>query len=123
MKNLIKGSKDTLFLAIAGLLVSLVLPWWGIVPLFIIAGLFSNRSEASAFGIGFAAAALCWGLYAAYLNMLNAGMLSTKVGHVFMGLSTVQLLWATGTLAGLLGGFAAMTGSALSKVIWPKATV
>jgi hypothetical protein len=109
-------TKETFFLVVAGLVASFILPWWIIAPLFVMIAFLLNMPDGRAWADGFLAASLIWGMYAYYLDSTNASLLSQKVGTLFSGLKPAHLLWATGIVGGLLGGFAAMTGSALRKL-------
>jgi hypothetical protein len=108
-----KLSGETLFLIVLGAGASFLFQWWAIAPMFVAIMAFLNPPAGRAFAAGFLAGSMCWGLYAAYLDSTNAGRLSGQIGKIFMGLSAAQLNYITATIGGLVGGFAATTGSTL----------
>mgnify|MGYP001161944627 CR=1 FL=1 len=100
----------TLVILIAGQLCLIGLPWWAIAPIGALAGWLFPQMPAKSFSAGFAAGYLLWLLHALWLDMGNEGILSGRIGSLFMGLSTAQLLQITGLLGGLLAGFGCLTG-------------
>lgn len=106
--------KNTLLTAIAilisGYLCSLGLPWWGITPVAVLIGWFFAANGLKSFFGGFLGGFLLWYSTAWFADDANAGMLSTKVGQLFMGLNGQQLILVTGVLGGMLAAFAALTG-------------
>ena len=94
-----------------GFITQQILPWWTILLLTGLLGLFFDLSTAQRFSAGFLAVFLLWGGYAFYLNMMNEGMLSEKMGILFGGLSGGILLLLTALLGGIIGGLGALTGS------------
>jgi hypothetical protein len=119
IKSLSSLGGETLFLVILGLLASLILPWWIIIPIFVVCAFLMHSPVGQSYLSGHLAASMIWGLYANYLDSVNGGILSARMGALFMHLSPTQLIWVTATLGGLLGGFAAMTGSALRQLLRP----
>ena len=117
MKN---ASYTTLFIVFSGLLCWVGLPWWAIVPLAAVAGFLFSPSAAGAFLAGFAGGSLLWYGSAMLHNVLNAGVFATKIGEVFAGLKSWQLLTATSSIGGLLGGLGAMTGRLLRELLDPS---
>jgi len=101
---------STLLIFALGNLCHFGLPWWGIVPIaFVVAFLFP-QSGFGAFTSGFLAGLLLWGVNAILLNAANGGDFAGKIGQIFQGLSSTQLLYATGFMGGLLAAFGALTG-------------
>lgn len=93
-------------------LLELFLPWWCIAIAAFVGGLvFNTRAN---FGAGFLAIALLWVLRALIINIDAAAPLTGKVAKIFM-LNTPLLYLVTAVIGGLVGGFAAMAGSALNK--------
>jgi hypothetical protein len=62
---------------------------------------------------------MLWLVAALLLNIRNAGMLSAKVGQLFMGLQGWHLLTLTAILGGLLAGFGGLTGAYARQMISP----
>jgi hypothetical protein len=90
----------------------LMLPWWTIaIAAFIGGAVFNTRSN---FAAGFIAIALLWIIHALIIDSSAAAPLAERVAGVFK-LSKPLLIVVTGLIGGLVGGFAAMAGSALQK--------
>lgn len=106
--------KNTLLTALSifilGNLCHFGLPWWCIAPIAMLVGWFFVRSGLGAFSGGFLGGFLLWYSMAWFADSSNAGMLSAKVGELFMGMQGWKLLLASGILGGLLGAFGALTG-------------
>jgi hypothetical protein len=118
--------KENLFLFISVIILGatsfLGAPWWIIAPLSAVAAFFLGQTAGSAYAIAFSAGALLWYGAAMLSNVPNAGLLATKVGQVFQGLKSWQLLVITGMLGGLLGGFGALTGVYFRGLFTPSKT-
>lgn len=99
-----------LFIFVLGNLCRFGLPWWSLVPIAAMAGWLFARSGLGAFAMGFLGGFLLWFSAAWLSDNANGGMLSSKVGQLFMGVKSQHLLWATGLLGALLGAFGALTG-------------
>lgn len=109
----------TLTVLIVGFVAHLFLPWWIIVIVTGLVAFYFSGSPVVSFWGGFAAGTLLWTCYAGYLNAANQGVLAEKIGQLFMGMSSFQLICISGLLGGLLGGFGALTGS-LGKQLFQK---
>lgn len=101
-----------LFIAIviSAFLLNLLLPWWSIaIPGFIF-GYFYSGKELSAFGWGFLALFLLWGIQTIYIDMANSSILSERIAEM-MGIgSPYILIFATALIGGLVSGLATLTG-------------
>ncbi len=86
------------------------LPWWSLAPIAALVGWFFSRSGWGAFFGGFLGGFLLWYVNAWLADYANEGLLSAKVGQLFMGIHGAQLLLTAGLLGGLLGAFGALTG-------------
>ena len=107
-----------IIIIIIGFLAGNFFAWWVIAPIAFIVGYFFPRTWASSFLYGFVAVSLLWGVYAASLNNANGGAMSTSISQLFANaLSGTQLLLFTGVIGGLVGGFAAATGSSFKQII------
>lgn len=98
------------FILIAGQLCRFGLPWWGIAPVGVLAGWLFPQHPAKSLLAGFAGGFLLWSLHAWWLDQANDGILSERIGALFMGLPGWALLLLTGFLGGLLAGFGCLTG-------------
>jgi len=112
--------KNALFIFLSTFLVSGVLlnflPWWVIGVVAAAVALIFRTKPVLSFFAGFFGIALLWGLYAGYLDGQNESLLSSQLGQIFNGLSSIGLILTTALIGGLVGGLAAMTGSLLRKV-------
>ncbi|MCC6282675.1 MAG: hypothetical protein IT262_18875 [Saprospiraceae bacterium] len=101
----------TIFILIFGCLCFVGLPWWSLTPIAALAIFMFPLSGGKSFSTGFFAGSMLWLIAAMLLNIRNAGMLSAKVGQLFMGMQSWHLLALTAFLGGLLAGFGALTGA------------
>lgn len=101
-----------LFIFILGYVLELFFPWWTIAIAAFLGGIiFDTRSN---FGAGFLAIALLWTAKALLIDYVAAAPLADRVATIF-SLSKPLLFVVTALIGGLVGGFAAMTGSSLNK--------
>lgn len=99
-----------LAVAVAGWIGHQFMPWYAVVVAAALAGLVFRQGAGMSFLAGFIGAFLLWGVYAAYLNNANDGLLADRVGRLFGGLSPALLVVVTAVLGGLFGGLGAMLG-------------
>ncbi len=113
--------KNAFFIFLITLLLSGILlnflPWWVIGIVAAIAALVFRTKPVFSFLAGFLGIALLWGLYAGYLDGQNESILSSQLGQIFKGLSSMGLILTTALIGGLVGGLSAMTGSLLRKLV------
>ena len=103
---------QVLFILILSFFLELFLPWWTIAIAAFLGGfVFNTRAN---FGAGFLAVAILWLLRAMIIELSAAAPLTERVASIFM-LNKPLLFLVTATIGGVVGGFAAMTGSALNK--------
>ncbi len=103
----------TIFIIALGALCHFGLPWWVTAPIGCAAALLFPQGVGRSFGVAFAAGFLLWYLSALLPDVANGGILSGKIGQLFMGLKGWQLLTLAGVLGGLLAGMGALTGALL----------
>jgi hypothetical protein len=97
---------------ILALVLELLFPWWTIaIAGFVGGAVFNTRSN---FGAGFLAIAILWTAQALIIESTAAAPLAERVAAIF-NLNKVLLFLVTALIGGLVGGFAAMAGSALQK--------
>ena len=87
------------------------MPWWFIVVVaaMVVAGM--GLKTGRGFLAGFIGVALLWGVYAALINTGNDGILASRMGSLFGGMSGLSLVLLTAILAGIVGGLGGLTGS------------
>ncbi|RME93363.1 MAG: hypothetical protein D6772_15995 [Bacteroidetes bacterium] len=107
-----------LFILFMAAILHQFLPWYSIVLAGLAGGLlFPLPGSSKVFGMGFLAGLLLWGGYAAYLNALNEGILATRLGETFGGLSASMLVAVTGLLGAIYAGLGVWVG-ALGRRVW-----
>ena len=108
----------TLLIIILGGIAQTFLPWWTIAVVAFCVGYFFSDSWGKSFAYGFIAVTLLWAIYAAILDSANGGAISSSISGLFGGaIKSTQLIYVTGIIGGLVGGFAAATGTAFRFLI------
>ena len=101
-------------IALLGILAQILFPWWTIAIVGLWVGYWVGETPARSFFYGFTAMFVIWSLYAGYQSSANGGLMATTMSGLFAGkLSATQLIYATGTLGGLVTGLATTTGTLL----------
>jgi hypothetical protein len=98
------------FVLAFGQLCHVGLPWWGVAPLGAVAGWLFPQSAAKSLLSGLTAGFLLWATTALILDVPNEGILSSRIGALFVGQSRWGILLLTGLLGGLLAGLGCLTG-------------
>lgn len=101
-------------------LLTVFLPWWGIVIPGLIFGAWLLRGGFKAFITGFFACGLAWFLQALYIDIANESILSTRIAEMMGTGSHWIILLATFLIAALVGGFATLTGYFIKAVLKPE---
>ncbi|MFT5167636.1 MAG: hypothetical protein ACI8P3_002874 [Saprospiraceae bacterium] len=99
-----------------GYICHIFLPWWSIVVVAFIVGIFTKDSGIRAFAIGFLGVALLWGIYAAFINSQNDSILANRMGELLGGMGAGSLVLVTALIGGLVGGLGALTGNLGRKI-------
>ncbi len=89
---------------------------WTIVLVAACCGALLKSDGFQSFLVGFCGVFLLWGIYAAFINYENEGILANRVGAMFGGLDATKLILVTAILGGIAGGLGALTGSLSRKV-------
>ncbi|MDB5281942.1 MAG: hypothetical protein JWO06_1017 [Bacteroidota bacterium] len=102
---------SVIFIAVAAAIFQMFGHWWVIALVAFAIGYLIELKSYLSFLSGFLGIFLLWTLYAAGISHGNHDLLAKKVsellpfhGHVYL------LIIATGTVGGLVGGFASLTG-------------
>ncbi len=109
--------KSFFVIFILSLLSGLVLPWWTVAIIAFIAGFYISPSATIAFFSSFFALFLLWSGYALILDVQNQSILSQKIAQLFSLPHSILLVMMSGLVAGLVAGFAGLTGYFLRKVV------
>ncbi|MDE3235375.1 MAG: hypothetical protein KGO81_05415 [Bacteroidota bacterium] len=92
------------------------LPWWSFVVCSFVVALAIHQKPFKAFGAGFVALFVLWGVLAFMIDSANDHILSRKVAQILpLGGSAAMLIMLTAFLGGLLAGLAALAGSFIRK--------
>lgn len=93
------------------------LPWWSMaVPAFVV-GYFAEQKSFIAFLAGFLSIFIMWSGYAFFLSAANGDVLAKKVAELLPLQEKVSLLYTvTGTVGGLVSGFASLSGNLAAKL-------
>ncbi|HET9485857.1 MAG TPA: hypothetical protein VFO54_00400 [Chryseosolibacter sp.] len=102
-----------LVIIILGSIMEFFLPWWSVAIAAFAGGLIVNARMN--FVAGFLAIGLLWFVKASISDLSTDSDLTQRVALIFMLQSKVLLFLVTILLAGLVGGFASMSGGALRK--------
>lgn len=90
------------------------LPWWSIAIAAILVAIVIPQKPLKAFLAGFLSLFLLWLILALYIDSGNQHILSMKIAELlFKSHSHALIMGVTGLVAGLVGGFAALSGAYL----------
>lgn len=90
------------------------LPWWSIAITSFLVAVVMPQKPWKAFLAGFLSLFLLWIILALYIDMGNQHILSMKIAELlFKSHSHALIMSVTGLVAGLVGGFAALSGAYL----------
>ena len=97
-----------------GFIAGRFLEWWSIAVVAFLVALLIPQRIGRAFLSGFLGIALLWAAVALWNDIPNDSILSRKIAELFkLGGSSFLLIVVTALLGGIVGGFAAMSGSSL----------
>jgi hypothetical protein len=104
----------TVLTALLAFISGLFLPWWGIAIAAILVALLVHQKAGKAFLSGLLGVFLLWAGLAWWIDMKNNGILSERIASILpLNGNSILLIGVTALVGGLVGGFAAMTGSFL----------
>lgn len=90
------------------------LPWWNIAVISFLVALLIHQNIGAAFLSGAIGIFLLWGILAFWIDTQNNSILSHKIAELFhLGGSSILMIIVTAFIGGLVGGFAAMSGSSV----------
>lgn len=113
-----KFSIQTVLIIVLGFAAQQFFPWWSIVIVAALIGaMFNFKNSLGSWLAGFVAVGLLWGGFAGFMNYGNLGLLSSNVGELMGGIDGSTLVYVTGLLGGVIGGFGAMTGTLGRKML------
>lgn len=91
-------------------------PWWSIVICSFLIGVLLPTKELTSFLSGFLGVGLLWLLFSWSIDVSTDSILTEKIAQLFSLNQAGLLIAATGALGGIVGGFAALTGSLLRNL-------
>ena len=100
----------------AGFLAVQLLPWWSVVLVCFSVGAILNMNGWKSFLCGLVAIFLLWGISAGWNFHHGSYIIANRMGTLLGGVGGVALIFITGLLGGLLGGFGSMTGGYFRKM-------
>jgi hypothetical protein len=104
---------QVLAILITAWILTLFTPWWALtIPAFLFGWLLRSNYN---FLAGFLAIFLLWGIKAWLINASADAPLAERIAQVLMVKSDMLLILVTAAIGGLVGGFAALTGSLLNQ--------
>ena len=104
----------TVLTALLAFISGLFLPWWGIATAALLVAAIIHQKAGKAFLSGLLGIFLLWAGIAWWIDIKNTSVLSQKVASILpLGGNTIAIIAVTGLVGGLVGGFAAMSGSFL----------
>ena len=111
-----KFTISVILIAVLSFAFGLYLPWWSLaIAAFVVTALLHHRHGFS-FLAGFVAIFLLWFLLATFIDVRNQHILSRKLAFLLpLGGNSFLLTLITALVGGLVGGFAALSGSLLRK--------
>lgn len=89
----------------------LFFPWWTVAVCAFAVNVFLPTKGFNAFLSGFLGVGLLWLVFAWLIDMETSSLLTEKISTLFTLSNSTLLVALTGLVGGLVGGFAAMSGS------------
>jgi len=99
-----------------GYLMELFLPWWSIALAAFIVNLWIPTKGLNAFLSGFLGIGLLWLVYAGLLNSDTSSIMAERISGIFGLGNPILMITITGLAGGLVGGFAALSGSQFRRI-------
>jgi len=94
----------------------LFLPWWSIALAAFIVNLWIPTKGLNAFLSGFLGIGLLWLVYAGLLNSDTSSIMAERISGIFGLGNPILMITITGLAGGLVGGFAALSGSQFRRI-------
>jgi hypothetical protein len=97
-------------------LLELFLPWWSVVLAAFMVNLWLPTRGISAFLSGVLGIGMLWLIYAWLIDMETSSIISERIASLFGVGNPVAMIIITSLAGGLVGGFAAMSGSHFRRI-------
>lgn len=105
-----------ILITVLGYLLEIFLPWWSVVLVAFMVNLWLPTRGISAFLSGVLGIGMLWLIYAWLIDMETSSILSEKVASLFGVGNPAAMIIITALAGGLVGGFAAMSGSHFRRI-------
>jgi hypothetical protein len=113
----------TLLTGLLAFVAGIFLPWWALALVAFGVALLVRQNNGPSFLAGFSGVFLMWAVVAAWIDWQNKSLLSQKIAQLFpLGGSSLLLILVAAFVGGLVGGFAALSGSLLRRLLKQKET-
>ena len=111
----------TLLTGLLAFIAGIFLPWWVLALVAFGVALVMRQTNGFSFLAGFFGIFLMWAVVAAWIDWQNKSLLSQKIAQLFpLGGSSLLLILVSAFVGGLVGGFAALSGSLLRRLFEKK---
>lgn len=108
----------TLLTGLLGFCAGLFFPWWVLAIVAFGVALLVPQTNGRSFFAGFLGIFLMWVVVAAWIDWKNGSLLSQKIAQLLpLGGSSILLVLVTAFIGGLVGGFAALSGGSLRRLV------
>jgi len=87
------------------------LPWWILIPIGFVIGIWYQGSIFKSYCLGFLGIFLLWLIASSYFNYSNGGTMAPLLGNLFGNLSSIFSLLLTGVIGGVMGGLSVLSGA------------
>jgi hypothetical protein len=105
-----------ILIAALAYLLELYLPWWSVVAAAFFVAFWIPSKGITAFLAGLLGVGLLWMIYAWLIDTESASLLSERMAGIFSLNNSALMIIITGLAGGLVGGFAAMSGSQFRRI-------
>ncbi|MDI9337874.1 MAG: hypothetical protein QM539_05565 [Alphaproteobacteria bacterium] len=96
-------------------------PWWSFTIGIFFIGYYFNLNAFLTFFSNFMGVAACWFFWAVYKDYNNNHILSIKMSQILMHSNRYEILYFISALiGGILGGFAALAGKNMQRIMTEK---
>ena len=110
------------FTAVLAYLLQSMLPWWSMAVASFLISLIISTKGFSSFISGFLGIAFLWMILASYVDITTGSILGERIAGLFTLPNSWSLIMTTSLIGGIVGGFAALTGSTLRSWLFPANT-
>ena len=114
-----KFTIKVILIAAIAFLMQQMFPWWVITPVALLVAIFIRSSGFSDFMAGFLGIGLLWLAMAWWVDMETDSILTEKIAALLNVGKAYIIIIVTGFIGGIVGGFGALSGHFLRKILKP----